>query len=313
MRKGDFSTARLDFDRSQEILEREVFKPYQMHLAYTLLSQAILDTEGDLNHEAALPRLERALEILEQEFGRDHIQVGNVTFWLGQVHFRLGDFETANAYYDRALSLQQRTLGPDSVGAAWAITGLAEVLTRQGELEAARKHLERAFVILDAHQVPGSDREWFARCLATVYRRTGDVGGARRLLEGSLEDLERSSGSEHPVLTRTLHDLGYLEFRAGNLERARQWYRRTLKIQGKAWGARHYVNTWALYRLACIAALEGQKERALELLGDAVECGFDREGILEEDALISLHGDPVFDGIVAAVQRRLGGAQADVH
>jgi tetratricopeptide (TPR) repeat protein len=313
MRKGDFSAARLDFDRSQEILEREVFKPYQMHLAYTLLSQAILDTEGDLNHQAALPRLERALAILEEEFGPDHIQVGNVRFWLGQVHYRLGDFETAKAYYDSALSLQQRTLGPDSIGAAWAIIGLGEVLTRQGKLEAARKNLEHALVILDAHGVPGSDREWFARCLATVYRRTGNIDGARQLLERSLEDLEDRSGSEHPVLTRTLHELGYLEFRAGNLERARQWYGRTLEIQGKAWGAGHYVNTWALYWLACIAALEGQKERALELLLDAVGCGFDREGILKEDALLSLHGDSVFDGIVEAVQRRLDEAQGDVH
>jgi non-specific serine/threonine protein kinase/serine/threonine-protein kinase len=314
LRKGDFSEARSYLDRSREILEREPFLRYRNHLAYTLYWQAILDSEGELDHEAALPRLERALAILESEFGPDHSQTQNARFWLGQIHYRLGDAETAQEYYERALRLQESTPGQYNHGAAMSMTGLGEVLATRGELVAAREQLERAFVLLEETVGTTSwETAWCVRCLASVYRRTGDIDGARQLLERSLEELERGVGNDHPELTRTLHHLGYLEFRAGNLERARQFYSRALEIQGKAWESGHYVNTWALYQLACIAALEGRRERALDLLRNALDCGFDREGILEDADLKTLRGDPEFEGIVAEVQERLAGKQADAR
>jgi serine/threonine protein kinase/tetratricopeptide (TPR) repeat protein len=311
LRRGDFSEARSYLDRSQEILERELFEPYRVHLAYTLFWQAILDSEYERDPEAALPRLERALAILESEFGHDHSQTWNVRFWLGQIHHRLGDAETAEEYYQSALSLQERTVGEDSYGVAVSITGLGELLITRGELEAAREYLERALPVLEeSGPAASAETAWCARCLADVYRRSGDLDGARQLLEHSLEELERGLGREHPALTRTLHRLADLEARAGNFERARQWYRQTLEIERKVWGVEHYVNARALYQLACLAALEGQQEQALDLLRNALDCGFDREVILEDADLASLRGLPEFEGIVAEVRRRREEKQA---
>jgi tetratricopeptide (TPR) repeat protein len=310
LRMGDFSEARSYLDRSQEILEQEIFVPYRIHLANTLFWQAILDSEGDLDNEAALPRLERALAILEQEFGHEHSQTENILFWLGQIHYRLGDAETARTHYERALGTQESTPGQDSYNAALSTAGLGEVLAQTGDLEAAREHLERALAVLqEAGGLANSETAWCVRRLASVYWRTGDLDGARQLLEQSLEELQRGLGREHPALTRTLHRLGYLEYLAGDFERAMQWYRRTLEIQRKVWGAEHYVNARALYQLACLAALEGQTERSLELLRNALDCGFDREVILEDADLAGLRGIPEFERIVAEVQRRLEGKQ----
>ena len=105
-----------------------------------------------------------------------------------------------------------------------------------------------------------------------------------------------------------MHRLGRLELRAGNLERARAWYRRALSIQERVWTAAHRVNRWALYRLACIEALEGGHDRALALLRQAVDCGLDDEALLEHADLASLRGVPEFESIVAEVRKR-GGSQ----
>ena len=99
--------------------------------------------------------------------------------------------------------------------------------------------------------------------------------------------------------------LGRLELRAGNFDRARQSYRRALAIQKKAWEPGHYVNTWALYQLACVAAREGEAEQALDLLRRALDCGFDRDVIFDDADLAGLRGTPEFEEIVAEVRRRL--------
>ena len=304
LRKGDFSAARSHLDRSQEILERYT-GTYPIHLAKTLFWQAILDTEGTMDHAAALPRLEEALAINKEAFGQDDGQFGHLLFWIGQLHYRLGDAGSARAYYERSLEAGERTQGPDSYGVALAIAGLGELLAEAGDLEPARQHLESALPILDGFGKPaGSDKAWCVRTLAAVYRRAGNPDGARQLLESNLEELERDLGREHPELTRTLHQLGYLELSTGNLDRARAWYQRTLEIQGKSWEPGHSVNTWALYQLACIAAREGRTDHALELLRDALDCGYDRETIFEDPDLASLHGVAAFEEIVAEVRRR---------
>jgi non-specific serine/threonine protein kinase/serine/threonine-protein kinase len=288
--RGEFPEARSYLDRSEEILEREIFAPFRVHLAYTLFWQAILDSEADLDHEAALARLERALAILESEFRPGHEQTWNARFWLGRVHYRLGHLEAARDHYERALGMQEVTPGRDSYGETMSMIGLGEVLVAEGELDAARGYLEPALAVLNEKAgETDPNTNWCARRLAAVYRRTGDIDRARRLLERSLEGLERGVGREHPLLTRTLHDLGELEFEADNLERAGQWYRRALEVQRRAWGPAHHVNVTALRQLARIAALEDRPNEALDLLRQALDCGLDPDAIPEVAELAGLH------------------------
>jgi serine/threonine protein kinase/tetratricopeptide (TPR) repeat protein len=310
LRKGEFREARAYLDKSQKILEQYV-DSYPIHLAKTMLWQADIDTQGHLNHEAALPRLEQALAIFERQFGAEHGQLGHVLFQLGRTHSRLGDADTARSYYERALSIQERTTGAESYEVAMSLAGLGEALTRTGDLEKAREHLERALAVLQEVAGPGSpDTAWCVRSLAVVSWRSGDVDTARQMLERSLEELERGLGNEHPALTETLHGLGYLEYLAGDLQRARESYRRALAIERDTWGEGHHVTAQTLYQLACLAALAGDQPRALELLRDALESGFDGEVILEDADLAGLRGTPELEAIVAEVRRRLGEKQA---
>jgi len=305
LRKGDFPGARSYLDRSEEIFER-LDGPIRRYLANTLYWQAIIDADVDHNREAALSRLERALAIQESEFVQDHGQTWHVRYWLGRVHYRFGDLETAKEQFDRALGVLESTPERDSYGEAMSMAGLGAVLAATGEPETGREHLEHALEVLERSGVATPpDADWAARRLAIVHRRNGDVDGARQLLERNLEKLEVNMGRDHPLLTHTLYDLANLELEAGNLERSRQLNLRTLEIHRKLWEPGHYVNTWALYQLACIAAREGQPEQALDLLQEALDCGYDRDTILEDPDFASLRGTPEFEVILAEVQRRL--------
>jgi non-specific serine/threonine protein kinase/serine/threonine-protein kinase len=294
LKMGDFEAARSHIDRSIGILDRESYSEFRNHLGAALVWRAIVAAEGDLDPEGARALLERALRIHEEQFGADHARTDNVRFWLGRIHFRLGDPATARAYYERVRN------------EARSAAGLGEVLGARGELAAASRLLDGSCARFEEAGAPFiPDAEWCLRRYAEVRARAGDLDGARQLLARSLAALERHAGREHPMLGRTLQDLGRVEMQAGNLDRARQRYRRALEIQQRVWGPQHHVQTWPLHRLAGIAARLGESEQALELLRGALDCGFDREEILEDADLAGLRGVPEFEAILAEVRRRL--------
>jgi hypothetical protein len=60
-----------------------------------------------------------------------------------------------------------------------------------------------------------------------------------------------------------------------------------------------------LYNLACLDALEGNEETALERLREAIDTGWATTRILDDPDLDSLRGDPRFEAVVADVKGRL--------
>jgi hypothetical protein len=60
-----------------------------------------------------------------------------------------------------------------------------------------------------------------------------------------------------------------------------------------------------LYNLACLDALEGNEETALERLREAIAAGWATTRILDDPDLDSLRGDPRFEALVAEVRERL--------
>jgi len=66
-----------------------------------------------------------------------------------------------------------------------------------------------------------------------------------------------------------------------------------------------FDTTWGMYNLACFWALEGDHEKALALLSQAVELGFADRSISADPDLASLQGDPGFEALKQKVLERL--------
>ena len=62
----------------------------------------------------------------------------------------------------------------------------------------------------------------------------------------------------------------------------------------------------ALYQLAGLAARHGKRTEALALLRRSAASGHVDEGVTDDSNLVSLHGNPEFEAIVAEVKKRIG-------
>ena len=72
-------------------------------------------------------------------------------------------------------------------------------------------------------------------------------------------------------------------------------------------GDDHPDTLWSFYNVACSAALQGNREKALDSLRRAMDNGFtDADWMMKDSELVSLHGDPEFEAIVAEIKKRVG-------
>jgi len=152
---------------------------------------------------------------------------------------------------------------------------------------------------------------------ATVLARLGSAEvNTRRIREG-LAHLDRavSLGESSPQI---FHQLGYAYVTTQSWEKGLEFLQRAIDLNwanGQTWslvalahaGLKRYpeairdlqraiemgpVNPAMHYNLACMYALSGDRDHAIEALGRAIDSGFkDREGIVDDPDLASIRGD----------------------
>jgi hypothetical protein len=84
------------------------------------------------------------------------------------------------------------------------------------------------------------------------------------------------------------------------------------EIQRRVLGPAHASTALSIYNLACMAALQGHRDKAIALLVEAVGHGLQPSsalGMEEDDDLKSLRGDPRFAALVARAKKQAAAAQ----
>jgi tetratricopeptide (TPR) repeat protein len=142
--------------------------------------------------------------------------------------------------------------------------------------------------------------------LANIHRRSGDHETSRRLLERAVQIQEKAFGPNHPEVAHSLTFLARSAYECGRLTDAHRMCERAAAILRSPATPRDPYFHKSLYNLACVAALTGERERALQLLREAVEGGFPFPFMVEDPDLDSLRGDPKFEAMLAEVRKRLG-------
>jgi tetratricopeptide (TPR) repeat protein len=104
--------------------------------------------------DAARAALQRALEIVEKEFGPDHTTVAIGLNNLGIVLKDLGNLDGALDGLQRALEIVEKEFGPDHTTVAIGLNNLGIVLRNRGDLDGARNALQRALGIFVGRNHP---------------------------------------------------------------------------------------------------------------------------------------------------------------
>ena len=301
---GSYAEARAMLDDALALGEQSL-APDDPRIADLLFNRALLLRETG-EFQDAYQSLERCLRIREKAFGGDHTAVGWALNDLGLSLRGIGQLEQARRTFERAVAIQERALGPNHMAVAYPLCNLGILDLASGDLDMARQRLERSLAIREHALGPENpDLAWDLNSLAILARRRGDVGSSLALLRRSLAIQEKALGPGHPEAIRTLLVLAVTTQYAGQAEEARLLGDRAEQVLLAPAAARNRRTAVDLYNLACLRAVQGSSEKALELLRQAVDDGFVSPVLRNDPDLDSLRGDARFAAIVAEVEQRL--------
>ena len=89
----------------------------------------------------------RALEIIDQKFGIDHIDSAGLIVGSGNIYLSQGKHNEAITQYERALRIYEKAFGVDHINTADTIMGIGLTYDNQGKYDEAITQYERALRI----------------------------------------------------------------------------------------------------------------------------------------------------------------------
>jgi tetratricopeptide (TPR) repeat protein len=185
----------------------------------------------------ALPAAQQVVDITEQKFGKESLELAKPLLNLGTTKHRLADFNGAAAQYQRALKIVETHEGGFSRGVIRPLLGLGVTYAAAGDYEASARSLRRAVDVsrkLDGLFNP--EQLELVEPLVASYVELGQYEEAEREQQYAVRLAEARYGKDDPRLIPTLeYNASWLE-RTGRYIAARQSYARALDIARKAGG-----------------------------------------------------------------------------
>jgi non-specific serine/threonine protein kinase/serine/threonine-protein kinase len=265
---------------------------------------SLLGSIGDYDQAKSL--FEQALSTREKLFGPDHPEVGKAVSNLGNLYRQMRDFEAALPLYERALMIRENALGPNHIEVSNSLNGLAIVLEATGDYESALPLYERALRIRE--NALGTDHPLVATSLnniATLHWFMGNYETAHSFNERALVIQEKVLGPDHPDIAHTLNTCAILHLAMGEYDKTRRIHERALAIREKHLRPNHPRIAESYYNLACVGALQGDREFAITSLRESIRRGFSKPVIFDDPDLVSLRGDAEFESLLGEMRRRL--------
>ena len=210
--------------------------------------------------EEATSHLEAARQTFEKL--KDEEGVAQAYHSSGTLAAQQGQYEKAQALYEQSLILRRELNQPAFIAAL--LSNLAIIARFQGDLSESRRLNEQALEI--RRQV--GDRRTIANSLnnlGNLVRNLGDLAKARNHLEEALH-LQREVGDRWAI-ANSLNNLGNVVRDQSDFEAARNFYVESLTINHEFDDRRAIA--YVLEDMACLAAAQGQANRALQLVGAA--------------------------------------------
>jgi serine/threonine protein kinase/Flp pilus assembly protein TadD len=220
--------------------------------------------------KAAEPHLERALQIRQEQLGREHPETLDSMGRLGWIYCGQGRYRDAERLWARKLEISRRALGDEHPITLVSMNDLGTAYMDLGRYEEAEQLLSKRFQI--SRRVLGEQEATIAMgTLGQVYQTQGRYTEAEALYLKFLEVGRRVRGDENP------YNLVYMTFLAGVYRKqgrgneSESLYLKTLETQRRVLGEEHVWTLWSLEGLARLYADQGRYEQAEKLFAKALE------------------------------------------
>ena len=248
--------------------------------AATILKKA-LEFSNAGRYEEAIPHEEKALEILEEVLGKDHLDVAAVLNYLAELYRMTGRYAEAEPLFKRSLEINEKALGKDNPAVAAILSNLAFLYQTTGKYAEAEPLYKRVLEIYEKSL--GKDHPDVARILnnlASLFEITGRYAEAEPLCKRSLEIFEKAHGRDHPDVATSLNNLAGLYKTTGRYAEAEPLFKRGLEIRERVLGKDHLSVALNLNNLALLYQTTGRYAEAEPLYKRSLEI---REKTLPKD------------------------------
>lgn len=213
--------------------------------------------------EAQAP-FRHALEILERQFGPDHLDVGLALDDLGIALGLRGERSQAQSLQERGLEILEKQVGSNHLSVARVSGNLGNTCAALGQYQRALELQERALAIKERQLKPGDlGIAITAGNLGCVLTDLGNYERAEKLLQDSRRTKERIEPGSIGV-ARGLTDLGIALAFLGQLEEAFDCHEKSLSIFEKRLGTEDLEVARALDPLGITLSALRAHDRALE-------------------------------------------------
>ncbi|AKB58702.1 tetratricopeptide repeat protein [Methanosarcina barkeri] len=212
------------------------------------------------------PMYEEMLQILEAEFGPEHLDVAKTLNNLAELYQEMGDYKEALPLYQKAFEIAEKIMGSKHPDIAVMLNNLASLYESMGEYNKALSFCHRALQIIKSslakeHPVVAA----IQNNLAVIYSQIGKYEKALTFYQKALETREKILGPEHLDVATTLNNIAELYRQKGEYDEALPLYQRALNIREKVLGGGHPDIATTLNSIAELYRQKGEYDEALPL------------------------------------------------
>ena len=212
-------------------------------------------------YDQSLAALEMSVSLF-REIGETSTQYISALLELGNIQYRRGELDQAEATIEEVLELNMAHYGPDHPEVASVMNTLALIYEGNGNFDAAIATVREVIEIRRKQSEPGHNLAANLNNLAIMLHRTGELEESDLLFHEAVEVVDEIWGENHPYMAFTLNGYAGLHQQRGLYDEAEADLRKALEIGRSVFPETHPFIAVVLHNLGKLFEEVGDNSNA---------------------------------------------------